>query len=207
MIRLVCALLFTALMSVAFQAAADETADRPNYEDGDCWVFRSVTKNYSGQSSGEGAMPRDGEHRICFLESQFFVADGSERMPISIVSPWAAIVPIEKNRTLKFPIAIGRATKEEYRDNVRGTKRYQRVISEVHVVGIEEVKTPAGSFESFKIERDNMLGGGLGSKYLYFFSSQTKSIVKYHYEAVIGSSATWDVELVQYELAKSIVNK
>ncbi len=187
------------VLTMAFQASGQEQAGQPVYRTGDCWVFRSVKKNYSGQVSGDRAMPVDGEHKFCFLEDKFFQVSGAERREITSASPWASILPLKgSNRTLKFPLVVGKTSKEEHQDRVRGTSRYQRMITMARVVGVEDVRAEVGSYKTFKIEREDWANYGLGGKAVCFYSPETKSMIKYHYEALIGSSATWDVELIQY---------
>ena len=39
----------------------------PVYKEGECWLFRSVSKNFQGYVSGVLALPANGDHKICFL--------------------------------------------------------------------------------------------------------------------------------------------
>ena len=52
-----------------------QEAQAPIYKEGECWVFRSVSKNYQGYVSGVLAMPVNGDHKICFLKAKFFDVD------------------------------------------------------------------------------------------------------------------------------------
>src|SRR5215475_15722884 len=49
-----------------------QEAQAPIYKEGECWVFRSASKNFQGYVSGVLAMPGNGDHKICFLEGGFF---------------------------------------------------------------------------------------------------------------------------------------
>jgi hypothetical protein len=108
---------------------------------------------------------------------------------------------MKDNRHLRFPLSVGQKWTEEFATEVRGTNRRVKRTSETRVVGVERVTTDAGTYETFKIERDTWSGGRLMSLWRYFYSAQTKSVVKYNYQALIGSSATREVELIKFRAA------
>ena len=64
--------LVTGLLLIATSKAFGQEAQAPVYKEGECWVFRSLSKNYQGYVSGVLAMPVNGDHKICFLERQIF---------------------------------------------------------------------------------------------------------------------------------------
>ena len=55
------------LLMPAFKVFGQE-AQAPVYKEGECWLFRSVSKNFQGYVSGVLAMPVNGDHKICFME-------------------------------------------------------------------------------------------------------------------------------------------
>jgi hypothetical protein len=185
------------LLIPAFKVFGQE-ALAPVYKEGECWVFRSVSKNYQGYVSGDLALPVNGEHKICFLERKFFEIDGATKSQISTGSVWNNILYMRENRYLKFPLIVGQKRTEAFETRIRGTNRVQRGTAESSVLGIEDITSSAGAYQTFKIETNHWCGGKSCGRYIYFYSPQTKSVVKYNYEATLGSTATWEVDLIKF---------
>jgi hypothetical protein len=143
-------------------------------------------------------MPVNGDHKICFMERRFFEVDGGTKSQISTGSVWNNILYMRENLYLKFPLIVGHKRTEEFETRIRGTNRHERRVAESSVLGIEDITSSAGAYQAFKIETIHWCGGKSCGRYIYFYSPQTKSIVKYNYEATLGSTATWEVDLVQF---------
>lgn len=175
-----------------------QEAQAPVYKDGECWLFRSVSKNFQGYVSGVLALPVNGDHKICFLERKFVEVDGGTKSQISTGSLWNNILYMRENHYLKFPLIVGQKRTEDFETRIRGTNRRERRTSESSVLGIEDITSTAGAYQTFKIETNHWCGGKSCGRYIYFYSPQTKSVVKYNYQATLGSTATWEVDLVQF---------
>jgi hypothetical protein len=184
------------LLIPAFKVFGQE-AQAPVYKEGECWLFRSVSKNYQGYVSGDLALPVNGDHKICFLERKFLEVDGATKSQISTGSPWNNILYRRENRYLKFPLIVGQKRTEEFETRIR-TNRRERRTSESSVLGIEDITSSAGTYQTFKIEKNDWCGGKSSGRYIYFYSPQTKSVVKYNYEATLGSTATSEVDLIKF---------
>src|SRR5215510_3445805 len=185
------------LLIPSFKVFSQE-APAPVYKEGECWVFSSVSKNFQGYLSGDLAMPVNGDHKICFLERKFFELDGGTKSQISTDSVWNNILYMRENLYLKFPLIVGQKRSEEFETRIRGTNQRQRRTAEINVFGIEQLTSPAGTYQTFKIENNNWCGGKSCGKWMYFYSPKTKSVVKYNYESTLGSTATWDVDLIKF---------
>ena len=190
-------LLAGVLLMPTFKVFGQE-AQAPVYQEGECWLFRSVTKNFQGYVSGVLAMPVNGDHKICFLEGKFVEVDGATKSQISIGSLWNNILYMRENLHLKFPLIVGQKRTEEFETRIRGTNRRQRGTAESSILGIEPISSSAGAYQTFKIETNHWCGGKACGRYIYFYSPQTKSVIKYNYEATLGSTATWQVDLIQF---------
>jgi hypothetical protein len=195
--KILFSLVASVLLIPAFKVFGQE-AQAPVYQDGECWLFRSVSKNYQGYVSGVLALPANGEHKICFLQGKFFEIDGDTKSVVSTAGLWNSILYMAETRELKFPLVVGQKRTEEFKTRVRGTNRLEPRRTEIQVVDIDQIMTPAGAYRSFKIHRDDWWYGKLVSKWIYFYSPETKSIVKYNYEALVGSTATWEVDLIKF---------
>jgi hypothetical protein len=175
-----------------------QEAQAPVYKEGECWLFRSVSKNFQGYVSGVLALPVNGDHKICFLERKFFEVDGGTKAQLSTDSLWHNILYMRENLYLKFPLIVGQKRTEDFETRIRGTNRRERRTSESSVLGIEDITSTAGAYQTFKIETNHWCGGKSCGRYVYFYSPQTKSVVKYNYQATLGSTATWEVDLIKF---------
>ena len=185
------------LLIPAFKVFGQE-AEAPVYQEGECWLFRSVSKNYQGYVSGDLALPVNGDHKICFLEHKFLEVEEGTKSQISTGSSWNNILYMRENRYLKFPLIVGQKRTEEFETRLRGTNRRERRTFESSVLGIGPITSSAGTYQTFKIETNGWCGGKSCGKWMYFYSPQTKSVVKYNYEATFGSTATSEVDLIQF---------
>jgi hypothetical protein len=184
----------------AFSVFAQEHTPLLSYADRDCWTFRVVSKNYLGYTSNAVV---DGDYEVCVFEGKFYLISGSAKSEILKDSPendgiWCCLLYMEDNRHLKFPLFVGQKWTETFQTRTRGTNRTVTRTSETQVLGVKPVTTSAGTYDAFKIERGSWSGGRLASKWIYFYSPQTKSVVKYNYGALMGSSATREIELVKF---------
>jgi len=102
--------------------------------------------------------------------------------------------PSSKHKWFEFPFQVGKKWKYRY----RWRKRWLN--PEVKVVSVEKVTTPAGTFQAFKVERKER-----NRSFIYWYSPQTKSVVKYHFERYhrkIDETSTITSELVTYKVHK-----
>jgi hypothetical protein len=175
-----------------------QEAQAPVYKEGECWVFRSVSKNYQGYVSGVLAMPVNGDHKICFLGRNFWELNESAKSRIPTGSVWNNILYMRENRNLEFPLIVGRKRADEFKARVRGTNRIERRTSETSILAVEDVTSSAGTYQTYKIEKTEWCRSKSCGKWIYFYSPQTKSVVKYNYEATLGSTATWEVDLIEF---------
>jgi hypothetical protein len=121
-------------------------------------------------------------------------------------------IPDEEDQLLRFPIAVGKKWDASHEgDPRRPGAHILRTTGEATVTGIEEVKTPAGTYRAWKIERyDRGFPGGKNSKprdytHIFYYSPETRSIVKYHYEQGGGGAGGGqiDFELLKYGSRRS----
>lgn len=106
-------------------------------------------------------------------------------------------------QSLKFPLSVGQTWAVEFSIRARGAKPSARPSprrAELSVVGTEDIATPAGKFRAFKIVWKGKVltaraAGGSGQEFTYFYSPETKSIVRVFFE--FGTGAKRDVELIK----------
>ena len=184
---------------MSFKAYAQDPINAPVYQQGDCWTFSAVNKNYLGYTSNA---LEDGEHEICYEAGRFYKVGKGDKYGVTGV--WVGLLHMGGVDTRKFldnfPLFVGKKWSLDYVTEVRGTNRRERRHAETQVVGIEHVQTKLGAMQAFKIERSQWWYGSLTGKYTYYWSPQTKSVVKYNYEAILGSNATRQIELIKYDV-------
>jgi hypothetical protein len=184
---------------ISAKAWGQDQAIEPLYHQGECWTFRAVSKDFQGYISDA---LENGNHEICFEDGKFFKVGKGEKYIVKGV--WVGLLHMkgEDERQLldRFPLFVGQKWIVDYRGVIRGTNKPVKRTAETQVVSLENVVTAHGTFRTFRIERSIWLGGKLAGKYTYFWSPQTKSVIRYNYEALLGSSATRDIGLIKYNV-------
>ena len=97
--------LIAGVLLIPASRVVGQEVQAPVYNEGECWVFRSVSKNFQGYVSGVLAMPLNGDHKICFQKGKFFEVDGGTRSQISTASVWNNILYMREARHLNFPLS------------------------------------------------------------------------------------------------------
>lgn len=204
---------------LAFSVAAEdktsaslEIAQAPTFKTGDTWTFRIVDKFHGGVSSTK---PVNGDFEITFRgqSRRIFELDGTTKRRVAIANAGALRLMIPtvqlinaRSRYFQFPLTVGK----KWEGTLIGGKT--PLTAEYNVRGIETITTPAGSFQTFKIEQQvsgirtfpgigTIIGYSLTT--VYFYSPLSRSIVKYHYQYEYSDSAeptpfrTIDIELLR----------
>jgi hypothetical protein len=200
--------LMLGLALVTSAAFSQDQAPAPNYRDGDSWQFR-VTEKGSTSSSTRSL---DGDYRLFFKGDEIRIArvgqeKSQSKQNFGQLKRLLAIADDEK--FLQFPLAVKSKWSAEYQSETNsGVAR--AVHADMNVAGYEEVMTSAGKFMAFKIERyETFRSGGRGknssahlshNQHVYFYSPETRSIVKLHREDSDGE--THDFELINFVPAK-----
>jgi hypothetical protein len=161
-------------------------ASQPHYNEGDFWIFRGSER----EGITHTTVALHGEYKVLYSTGKlkvFRIEAGQEvEIPDDVTTYDFRMIrrligQIQDDlQYLQFPLFVGKEWKNTFRDRIRGTSTtvWNRVQN--RVAAIEEVNTPAGIFRAFKIERRH-----IWQRYFafmtYYYSPQTKSIVKYSY--------------------------
>ena len=145
-----CCFVVTTTVVMATYVWGQERAAQPVYQEGECWVFSWVSKNYISSVSGVLTLRANGDHKICFSQSKFFEVDGDAKSPISTASVWNGILYMAENRFFKFPLIVGQNWTEKYNTRVRGTVRTEWRNSELQILGMEDITTWLGLIERLR---------------------------------------------------------
>jgi hypothetical protein len=204
--------IFSLAMAIAFLVPAlilfaEDQAATPEYQQGDFWQFRLTEKDILIQST---ALIGNGDYEVFYSGGQFRPRPLAEKPQAKQnLSVLVDLLNNPKRETqfLQFPLAVGKKWSVDYEVQAGGAGRAMGRHADNEVKGMEEVTTAAGKFRAFKIERYDTgavaAKGGSGNwVYTYYYSPETKSIVKYHYEvqaragAAVGGQR--DIELIKF---------
>jgi len=188
---------------------ADNGVKAPAYEEGDWWVFRTKRDYSNGTIRAE-------DHRVIFKNGKFesdnpAFLTGSPSAGTPSFLPFASVYLTDPRRKwLDFPLLAGRKWSFRYSRRA-GVSRASSSLSghaDVDVIGrtAEPVKTPAGTFEAIEISRTDTLNGV--GHLTYFYSTETKSVVKLYAETATGKWGPtvrhrFELELIAYGAAAS----
>src|SRR5262249_56449084 len=106
---------------------------------------------------------------------------------------------------LDFPLTVGKKWSRDYKTAyVGGTKQIERKVS-YEVKGIEQITTAAGTFRAFKLESDDRAGQRDYWVTTYWYSPETKSIVKSIFDSSAGEQTVGlqrQIELIKFAPAQ-----
>jgi hypothetical protein len=187
---------------------AQEQAPAPSFKEGDTGQFNIFRKGQIGTSTDQ----IEGMYEVSVTQGvvKLYQVDGGQKIEKTIEpdGPTQTFVRLigksETQRpTLKFPLSVGQTWTYQYETRPPGSKFNQRRSAEVNVVGMEQVTTPAGSFKAYKLIRSenwtvgSQRGQRGGSTSTYFYSPETRSIVKTS-NVSENSPGTIEIELIKF---------
>lgn len=188
---------------LAFDVLGQE-APAPVYQNGESWTFRVVEKLLTQSTRG-----LDGDYEVIHKGGKFIVrlAEGEkpETQQDLVILRRLMFLPEDNLQFLQFPLSVGKKWSTSHEVNIRAVQAPIRRNVETSVTGTQEVSTAAGTFRAFKIERLDTgnipaprKAAGLQSRwnYIYYYSPQTRSIVKFSFENETGDKR--DIELIKY---------
>jgi hypothetical protein len=180
---------------------ADNVVKAPVYRDGDWWVFRIKIIDANGATKTE-------VHRVMFKKDKFESDDpsfltGGDSAGTPFFLPFASVYLTDPARKwLDFPMIPGK--RWSFRYNQRsghhwvqgGVASMGMVHANAEVVGKPShlIETPAGKFEAIEIWRTEYVGDH--AELTYFYSFQSKSVVKLRAEIFGNYAQKFELELI-----------
>lgn len=183
---------------------AQEQVDAPKFKNGDYWHF-NLTSAMAFSSSGfrPGMYEKlfnDGNFRFFKLEqNEKTPVDNSLTITISILQAMHGRGTYLGGKYLEFPLSVGQKWNVESTVRLPGLTRDITFKGETKVVGSESVSTPAGNFRALKLIRQLRDSTGSDTTITYYYSPETKSLVKFLLDS---SDGTRNVELVKFGAAQ-----
>jgi len=188
---------------------AQEQAAAPAHKEGDTWQFNISRKGQIGSSTDQN----EGMYELSVAQGavKLYDVNGGQKNELSIQPDGATqallrlVGKSNQRPDLKFPLSVGQKWTYQYETRPAGLPRDQRRSVEVNVAGMEQVTTPAGSFKAYKLIKSESWsttgrGGGTGggsSTTTYFYSPETRSIVKLSIVSE-NNPGTVETELIKF---------
>jgi hypothetical protein len=190
---------------------SERQAVLPTIAEGTFWQFKAATTFVSGVSRTKEL---GGDYEVIYQDDKLrvFILNGDERTEIEDVRAEELKRMIafgqDGRKYLDFPLSVGKKWNTPYLVRLPGSRfTIQRNVG--YVKGIENVQTPGGNFEAFRIDGwlsgNAWIDGTYSGPYTVFYAPQAGSIVKLLYEnkSNVGDyRPRHEIELVKLGLAK-----
>jgi putative ABC transport system substrate-binding protein len=179
---------------------ADNGVKVPVYKDGEWWVFRIKTIYLDGKVEVE-------EHRVTFQNGKFesddpaFLTGGDLAGPPSFLAFASVYIAEPGTKWLDFPLLAGKKWSFRYprRQYYKGKPTWAMASAEVIGQVPQAVETQAGKFDAIEIHRVDSLS--IPAYLTYFYSPQTKSVIKLRAEihaTADSSGRRFELELIAH---------
>jgi hypothetical protein len=171
-----------AILSVPYFALSQQ-ADQPKYKHGDWWKVstefeaKTSSRNEDCQDSYKDWLVKIDEKGLAHL----YGIDGGKEVESICDSVMGWVFGVNESRSLKFPLTVGQTWTHRF-ERTFG-KRTTRIEPQYKVTAWEEVLTPKGTFEAFKITGAakwvTPRGDELFNNWTEHYSPAVKAIVLY----------------------------
>jgi hypothetical protein len=188
----------------------EEQVEEPKYRSGDYWHF-----NVKEDSVPRSSRALSGVYEVMYDSERFVIFEGtganrksleSHEAEIGLLTAMVGRGRYHGGNYLRFPLFVGKRWSFQYDTVLRGMAQKTAFSAEAEVVGMENLSTAAGTFRVFKIIRT--MTAKETSKVTYYYSTESKSIVKMLFEfAGRSSGGTRGVELVAFGSPCSSLNE
>jgi hypothetical protein len=156
-----------------------------------------------------------GIYEISYSQNQlkaFYVKSGKEREELNPVPPLLMRL-LGRGRDFSVPLTVGKKWSYEYTERITlpspcsPCSHFLGRTVEINVVGMENVTAEAGTFEAFKlVKEDRPQTSWRRWVTTYYFSPATRSVVKMFYDVSVdtGIGMKREIELIKYGVASGV---
>ena len=179
-------------------AFGQDEAAKPAYKNGETWLFTVK----EGGTIGSSAKLLNGTYEVSMVDGKMKTASvtGAQKDDLDPRPPvLLGLLTFAPN--LDFPLTVGKQWSRDYKGTYVGSSKPVARKITYEVKGIEQVTTPAGTFRAFKVESDDRAGPRDYYTTTYWYSPETKSIVKSIFDASAGGQVTGlqrQIELIKF---------
>ncbi len=187
----------------AFAAACGEPRSAPTYQVGEKWTWRGEQgvewSNSVEQVEGTVAQIRGPNGEVALFDKDWIIRQVKPKNGELTTQQGAKYTTIDQ-KTMDFPLQVGKAwqyTFYGHTSNGRGvfTERQK-------IIACEEVATPAGKFQAFRLE-GTVKGPMASGTFFRWYAPQVKQYVKQQYMhsgSWAWDSAAQDNELISFKV-------
>lgn len=168
-------------------ALSQDEATKPSYKNGETWTYTVK----EGGTIGSSSRALNGTYEVSIADGKMKVAalNGSEKENLE-PSPAPLIAMLTFGPNLDFPLTVSKQWTRDYKGTYVGSSKQMSRKITYEVKGIEQVTTPAGTYRAFKLESDDRAGQRDYFTTTYWYSPETRSIVKSKFDGSAGGQHT-----------------
>jgi hypothetical protein len=181
-------------------AFSQDEATKPKYKNGETWLYTLK----EGGSIGSSSRSLNGTYELSIVDGKLKVAavNGSEKEDLE-PRPASLVGMLTFGPNLDFPFIVGKQWTRDYKGTYVGSSKQMSRKITYEVKAIEQVTTPAGTYRAFKLESDDRAGPRDYYTTTYWYSPETRSIVKSKFDGSAGGQQTGlqrEIELTKASL-------
>jgi hypothetical protein len=196
---LVCSIL--ALLFLApLEGFGQERSEAPVFKDGDFWRYRVVEHGEYMKTERQ----LNGIYEVVFSDGRFRIFKLEEIKTIELQPETGLLVGLvgetEKLKQTQFLLYKGKSWNADYTFRPRRRNVDRLVNAVTRVTDFGDITIDFGTFPSFKIERELWFRKIDHWTHTYYWSPQTKSVLKYYMEVLKGAAAgsSREMELIKF---------
>jgi hypothetical protein len=187
------------LLLACVDAFGQDPVAPPTFVDGDFWRYQ-VTE-YGEYMKTEREL--NGIYEIAYLNGGFKAFKVETNQRTEIRSGAGVLIELFSQNVLQylqFPLFSGKSWTTDYTFRPRRRDVDRSVGALTRVADFADVTTTAGTFKAFKLERDLRFKSVDHWRFVYYWSPQTKSVVKYQMEELRGDAVgnKREIELINF---------
>jgi hypothetical protein len=188
-----------AVLLSSTDASGQQRFEAPVFLDGDFWQYRVVEHGEYMKTERE----LNGVYEIEYLNGQFkaFKLEMNQKNELrSGAGVLTGLMGQSALQHLQFPLFMGKSWTTDYTFRPRRREVDRSVRAVTKVTDFAEVTISAGSFKAFKLEREARFKNVDHWIFVYHWSPQTKSVVKYEMNVLKGDAAgnKREIELIRF---------
>jgi hypothetical protein len=192
-------LLFFARVDVFGQ----ERAEAPTFIDGDFWQYRVIEHDDYMKTERE----LNGIYEIAYSNGQFKAFKLERNQKNELRSGAGVLIGLVGQSSLQhllFPLFNGKIWTTDYTFRPRRREVDRNVSSVTEVTDFAEVTISTGAFKAFRLEREARYKNVDHWIFFYYWSPETKSVLKYQMDVLKGEGAGGkrEIELVKFGAAR-----
>ncbi len=201
---LLSSIVFAVLFVAHLDGFGQDRSEAPVLMDGDFWQYRVIEHGEYMKTERE----LNGIYELVYSNGRFrtFKLEGSQKKELTSETGvlLGMVGQTENLKQIQFPLFKGNTWSTDYTFRPRRRDVDRLVNAVTKVIDFGDITIGLGTFPSFKIEREVWFRKIDHWTHIYYWSPQTKSVVKYHMEVLKGTAAgsKREIELVKFGSAR-----